>query len=104
MVREGRHHNEYRALSKRGASDRQVTDSDVLTAVTKMMRARSHRMYGALNKRHLRGGKHLDDGTVERTYWHAGYVVAMQDALRMIDRREREYPMVMLARKPAGVS
>jgi len=92
VIRTGRTRNEYRALSKRGANERRVTDSDVLAAVTKMLRARSRRMGDAIDVRHLQGGKHLDDGTPERTYWHAGYVRAMCDALRMIERREKEYP------------
>jgi hypothetical protein len=41
----------------------------------------------------LKGGKHLDEGTSERAYWHAGYVTAMRDALRMIQERVGEYPI-----------
>ena len=31
---------------------------------------------------------YLDEGTVERAYWHAGYAVAMSDAIRFLTGRE----------------
>src|SRR5208282_740464 len=71
------------------------SDSAVLAAVTNMLRVRAKRMSKALDAKRLSAGKHLDEGAPERAYWHAGYVAAMRDALRMIDRRESEYPMTM---------
>jgi uncharacterized protein YecT (DUF1311 family) len=29
---------------------------------------------------------HLDEGSRERTYWHYGYLVALNDVLRLVDR------------------
>jgi hypothetical protein len=29
--------------------------------------------------------KHLNEGTVERAYWHYGYMVALRDALKLLD-------------------
>ena len=29
---------------------------------------------------------HLDGGSVERTYWHYGYAVALGDVLRLLNR------------------
>ena len=39
--------------------------------------------------------KHTDGGTIERAYWHYGYMVAMADAIRELtdqplDERDRE--------------
>ena len=28
--------------------------------------------------------RHLDEGTIERAYWHYGYMVALNDALRIV--------------------
>lgn len=54
-------------------------------------------MGGALKKpefsEHLKTHLYLDEGTSERAYWHAGYVSAMKDTLRMIKNREPEYPI-----------
>lgn len=30
--------------------------------------------------------KHLDDGSPERAYWHYGYLAALKDAIRLLDR------------------
>jgi len=30
--------------------------------------------------------KHLDDGTIERQYWHYGYYIAINDVLRLLAR------------------
>lgn len=30
--------------------------------------------------------KHLDEGSVERTYWHYGYMVALRDVLKLLDK------------------
>ena len=30
--------------------------------------------------------KHLDEGSIERAYWHYGYMVALGDTLRLLDR------------------
>lgn len=35
--------------------------------------------------------KHCEEGTVERTYWHYGYMMALRDALDLI-RRESQVP------------
>ena len=29
--------------------------------------------------------KHLNEGTVERAYWHYGYMAALRDALKLLD-------------------
>jgi hypothetical protein len=71
------------------------TDSAVLNAVTKMLEVRSEHLKHTLKRDfgpQLRGDKHLDEGTPERAYWHAGYLTAMRDVLRMIRRRELEWP------------
>jgi hypothetical protein len=81
------------------ATDDRVTDARVLTAVTAMLRARTEHMGSALRTRYilqLEQSKHLDEGSVERAYWHAGYVTAMLDTLRMIERREEKYPIEMI--------
>ncbi len=31
----------------------------------------------------VRQQRHLDEGTVERAYWHYGYMVALRDVLRL---------------------
>ncbi len=31
--------------------------------------------------------RHLDDGSVERAYWHHGYMMALQDILCLLDMR-----------------
>jgi hypothetical protein len=84
------------------ATDDLVIDAHVLAAVTAMLRARTKHMGAALRAKdspQLEQNKHLDEGTVERAYWHAGYVTAMRDVLRMIDRREEKYPVEMPARQ-----
>jgi hypothetical protein len=32
--------------------------------------------------------KHLDEGSVERAYWHYGYMVAIQDVLRLLSKED----------------
>jgi hypothetical protein len=32
--------------------------------------------------------KHLDDGSVERAYWHYGYAVALTDMKKLIESRK----------------
>ena len=32
----------------------------------------------------LKEGKYLDRGTPERAYWHHGYMVALQDVIRLL--------------------
>jgi hypothetical protein len=78
---------------------KKATDSEILDAVTMMLGARGLIMRKALNQEHLEDGAYLDEGTRERTYWHAGYADAMHDTLTMILRRVGEYPMVMTASK-----
>ncbi len=34
--------------------------------------------------------KHLDEGSVERAYWHYGYLCALRDVASMIERRSTE--------------
>ncbi len=34
--------------------------------------------------------KHLEEGTVERAYWHFGYVSALRDCLRLLRRSSAE--------------
>ncbi len=34
--------------------------------------------------------KHLDAGTVERAYWHYGYVCAGRDFLALVERKSSE--------------
>jgi hypothetical protein len=34
--------------------------------------------------------KHLDAGTVERAYWHYGYLCALRDVITVISRRSVE--------------
>jgi N-methylhydantoinase A/oxoprolinase/acetone carboxylase beta subunit len=73
-------------------------DTAVLTAVTKMLASRSKRMADALERDcrdQLSKQKHLDEGSSARAYWHAGYVAALRDALRMIERREDEWPIAL---------
>jgi hypothetical protein len=33
--------------------------------------------------------KHLDEGTVERAYWHYGYMVALRDVLDRLRRQSQ---------------
>lgn len=33
--------------------------------------------------------KHLDEGSAERVYWHYGYMMAMTDAINLIDSDEK---------------
>jgi hypothetical protein len=33
--------------------------------------------------------KHLDKGTVERAYWHAGYAAALADLLHILQNNKR---------------
>lgn len=75
-----------------------TTDDAVLAAVTKMLKARSKTMGTALKRDHeeqLREQRQLDEGTLERAYWHAGYVSALRDVLRMITRGDTTWPIVM---------
>lgn len=82
---------------KSRANSAELTDSAVLAALTSMLRVRIPTMGGALGEpelaEHLSTQLHLDEGTGERAYWHAGYVSAMRDMLRMIEHRVDEYPM-----------
>lgn len=32
------------------------------------------------------GKKHLDQGTPERAYWHYGYMVALRDVLKLLEK------------------
>lgn len=32
--------------------------------------------------------KHLDEGSVERAYWHYGYMVALRDVMRLLTTSE----------------
>ena len=34
--------------------------------------------------------KHLDEGTIERAYWHYGYVCGARDFLALLDRRSSQ--------------
>jgi len=47
------------------------------------IRARRDNIRDYLLQRHpeLREQKHLDAGTVERAYWHYGYMIALSDVL-----------------------
>ena len=65
-------------------SRRSTSDSDVLTAVAKMLETRAKLMGEALDE------KFPHDGPGRA--WHAGYVVAMRDTLRLIERRPHEWP------------
>jgi hypothetical protein len=81
-----------------------TSDSDVLAAVTKMLEARIPVM-GEEGLKKLSAECSEEDrerlasqvqhrkGTTERWAWHAGYVSAMNDALRMIKSRAREFPI-----------
>jgi hypothetical protein len=33
---------------------------------------------------------HLDAGSIERIYWHYGYLVALRDVLRLIDSQKTD--------------
>jgi len=33
--------------------------------------------------------KHCEEGTVERAYWHHGYMMALRDALDLIERNSQ---------------
>lgn len=33
--------------------------------------------------------KHCEEGTVERVYWHYGYMIALRDALDLLKRNSR---------------
>ena len=35
----------------------------------------------------VREQKHLQEGTAERAYWHYGYLVAIQDVLKLLSRK-----------------
>ena len=66
------------------------SDTEVLTAVQMMLQLRSEKMNAALEHKDCPHKK----GTTAHA-WHAGYISAMQDALRMIKKRPGEYPVTM---------
>ena len=81
-----------------------VSDTDVLRAVAKMLEGRIPTMRdeglarllaecSAEDRARLEAHPHLREGTTERWAWHAGYITAMADALRMIKNREPSYPI-----------
>lgn len=37
-----------------------------------------------------KSARHLDDGTPERAYWHLGYLAALRDALRLLQKEEQQ--------------
>jgi hypothetical protein len=40
--------------------------------------------FAAKNRRVLTAQKHLDEGSAERAYWHAGYASALADILNLV--------------------
>lgn len=83
--------------------ERGSDDEGVLISVAEMLDLRSRKMKKALqenSKELLKDDKHLDEGTPEQAYWHAGYVAAMQDALRLLKSREGEWPLTMTPSQP----
>lgn len=67
-----------------------ATDSEVLDGVTEALRVRSDLIGKALREDHgelLEKNLHLDEGTNERAYWHAGHVAGMLTVLDWIERR-----------------
>ena len=68
----------------------EATDSEVLHGVTEALRFRSDLIGKALREDHgelLTRNLHLDEGTSERAYWHAGHVAGLLTALDWIERR-----------------
>lgn len=41
----------------------------------------------------LESQRHLDDGTVEQAYWHAGYLAAMKSVLANIEDGVSKWPL-----------
>ena len=83
-----------------------MQEDQVLQAVTAMLRTRTKVMgdeglpklaleCSEADRARLEEHPQYEKGTTERWAWHAGYVAAMNDALRMIDDEVTEYPMVM---------
>lgn len=67
----------------------------MLAAVEKMLRMRAETMAEAWSKNSgdvLNQRRHLDEGTPERAYWHAGYIAVMRAALDMIEGGVSEWP------------
>jgi hypothetical protein len=48
-------------------------------------RLKGLREFMSENREVLRPQKHLDKGSAERAYWHAGYASALADILRLIE-------------------
>lgn len=38
----------------------------------------------------VQDAKHLDEGTTERAYWHLGYLTALRDALRLLQKEQQQ--------------
>lgn len=83
----------HRTSAVNESATQEPSDADVLAALTRMLRARTKTMGSALQRPEYPHAR----GTAARA-WHNGYVAAMRDALKMIENREGEYPMSMLAR------
>ena len=61
-------------------------DADFEDALAKL-RDRAEGIYAWLEDNHssdMNRHAHLQEGSVERAYWHSGYAVAMMDAIRLI--------------------
>jgi uncharacterized protein YecT (DUF1311 family) len=43
---------------------------------------------------------HLNDGSRERTYWHYGYMVALTDVLRLLERESQGQPQGHVDHEP----
>jgi hypothetical protein len=72
-----------------------TSDSDVLAAVTKMLEEGTSNLGASVTREfgaQLNANRHLDEGTPERAYWHAGYVAAMKTVLNKIRERVTDWP------------
>lgn len=38
----------------------------------------------------VKDARHLDEGTAERAYWHLGYLTALRDALRLLQKDQEQ--------------
>ena len=65
-----------------------ISSDDLTTRFTEKLRCRMEELRKQLLSQHAEvftDQKHTIEGSVERTYWHYGYMVALRDILRLIE-------------------
>ena len=76
------------AESSKALRDR-LLDSQQLSEIAELLQGRSDGIDEWLREVGSRckdEQKHCEEGTVERVYWHYGYMVALRDALNLIKK------------------